>query len=204
LTADAVIPKPLSPVIVKVGGSLYGWPPLGERLREYLHTLRDFSVVIVPGGGPFANVIRMMDETHKLGPEAAHWLALRSLTSAAHLLVQLVPRAKVIEGLNAARSSWMRGRVSVLDMFRFARGDESRPDHLPHIWEVTTDSLAARVARIGQAQRLILLKSAPMPAGADWPTAASRGYVDGQFPAAVADAPFPIEAINFRDWSPAG
>jgi aspartokinase-like uncharacterized kinase len=115
-------------VVVKVGGSLYDWPELGSRLQRYLATIRGRSVVLVPGGGPFADVIRLMDQAHHLGEERAHWLALHSLTLAGRFLEQLVPGVKVIEGLAAARNHWMIDHVSILDMFRFARGDESRPN----------------------------------------------------------------------------
>jgi aspartokinase-like uncharacterized kinase len=200
-STEAPAPLRLSPVVVKVGGSLYDWAELGPRLRQFLETLRRESVVLVPGGGPFADVIRDLDRIHGLGDVAAHWLALQSQTSAAQFLAQLVPGARIIEALNPARNHWMRGRVTILNMLRFARGDESRVDHLPHTWAATSDSLAARVARIAGAARLILLKSATLPEGMDWNAAAASGYVDEFFPGAIAAAAFPVEAINLRRYN---
>src|ERR1700722_2168263 len=194
---------PSSPpiVVVKVGGSLYDWPPLGARLQQYLATIRGRSVVLVPGGGPFANVIRSLDQAHQLGEEPAHWLALHSLNLAARFLEQLLPGAKVIEGLLAARNFWMVDHVSILDTFRFARSDESRLNHLPHSWSATSDSFAARVAIVAGAERLILLKSTP-PTGQDWDAAARSGVVDALFPSTIAEATFPVEVVNLRDWQP--
>ncbi len=189
-------------VVVKIGGSLYDWPELGPHLQEFLATLRGRSIVLVPGGGPFANAVRSLDQTQRLGDEAAHWLALHSLTLAARFLEWLLPGAKVIEGLAAARNSWMTDRISILNMYRFARGDELRPNRLPHSWSATSDSLAARVAVVAGAERLILLKSTPSQTGSDWAAAASAGFVDAHFPSVISPASFPVEAINLRDWQP--
>ena len=185
-------------VVIKVGGSLFDWPEFGPRLRDLLATLEGQNVLLVPGGGPAANAVRIYDRAHSLGQEAAHWLALRALTLNAQLLAGLLqPVAQVVEGLNAARSSWRRGGCPLLDLYRFARGDEGRPDRLPHTWAVTSDSLAARVAAVAGAERLLLLKSAPPPV-ADWAEAGRLGYVDPMFAPTIAGATFAVDAINLR------
>jgi aspartokinase-like uncharacterized kinase len=88
--------------------------------------------------------------------------------------------------------------VRVLDCFGFAREDESRPGALPHSWNVTSDSIAARAAVVYGAERLVLLKSVDVPQGTPWAEAAKRGAVDAHFPQVVAKARFPIEVVNFR------
>jgi aspartokinase-like uncharacterized kinase len=185
------------PVVVKVGGSLFDWPDLTPRLTDYLATLTGKNVLLVPGGGSAADAVRAYDRTHGLGDEASHWLALRALSLNAHLLAALLPDAQVVEGLNAARSVWRRGRQPVLDVYRFARGDEGRPGSLHHSWAVTSDSLAARVAAVADAERLVLLKSAPVPA-ADWVEAARLGYVDEMFDTVTRGAAFAVEAVDLR------
>jgi aspartokinase-like uncharacterized kinase len=189
----------MPPIVVKVSGSLYDWPELGMRLHEFLATYPEHHAVLVPGGGSFVDAVRAADKAHGLGDETAHWLALHALTLAGQFLANLLPDARVVEGLNAARSVWKRGSVTILDMYRFARGDESRPDHLPHTWDTTSDSLAARVARVAPAQRLVLLKSADPPA--NWQS--SGDYVDPLFAKTLAGAKFPVEPINLRTWKAA-
>jgi aspartokinase-like uncharacterized kinase len=173
-------------IVVKVGGSLYDHPRLGPGLRAFLDALAS-PVLLVPGGGPLADALRHLDRTHRLGEEAAHWLALRALAVTAGFLEAV-----------ALRSEDSASRLNVLDCYEFAVRDEQRPDHLPHSWDVTTDSIAARAAVVYRAERLILLKSADVPPGTPWDEAARRGWVDPHFPAAVADARFTVEAINFR------
>jgi 5-(aminomethyl)-3-furanmethanol phosphate kinase len=193
---DPASPQP--PVIVKVGGSLFDWPDLRLRLREFLATLAGQNLLLIPGGGLTADAVRAYDRAHGLGEESAHWLALRALSLNAHLLAALLePAGQVVEGLSAAHAVWRRNRVPVLDMYRFARGDEHRPGRLHHSWVVTSDSLAARVAAVADAERLILLKSAPMPA-TDWVEAVRLEYVDPMFDTVARGAGFAVEAVDLR------
>ena len=98
-------------------------------------------------------------------------------------------------GLLAGRQE----RVVIVDGHAFARADERRPGSLPHCWDVTSDSLAARVAVVLGARRLVLLKSVSLPEAMDWPGAAGRGYVDGYFPPVLSAAPrLTVELVNFR------
>ena len=46
--------------------------------------------------------------------------------------------------------------------------DDDRPDALPHHWDITSDSLAARAAILAKARELILLKSADSAGVTDW------------------------------------
>ena len=167
-------------IVVKVGGSLYDHPRLGPGLRAYLDSLAPEPVLLIPGGGPFADAVRQLDATHRLGEEAAHWLALRALGPAAAFLEAVAPGFRV------------------LDCFAFAAEDEARPDHLPHSWAVTTDSLAARAAVVHRADRLVLLKSTDIPSGTPWEQAAANGWVDPHFPQLAAAHQLSVGAVNFR------
>jgi len=170
--------------IIKVGGSLYDHPGLGAGLRAYLPTIPG-PKVLVPGGGPVADAVRELDRVHNLGQGPAHWIALRSLSVTADFLAHLV------RGL---------AEVEVLDVYTFASADDREPDALPHSWSVTSDSLAARVATVRGASRLILLKSVGLPGVSTWEEVARRGVVDPHFPTLIRSARFDVEDVNFRDW----
>src|SRR5262245_42508630 len=99
----------ISPVIAKVGGSLFDMPDLRQRLSDWISSLDDCPVLIVPGGGPAADVIRQLDQTHQLGEPAAHRLALQVLTVNAHFLAGLL-------GVDVVSTTHRLGyRVGVLD-----------------------------------------------------------------------------------------
>src|SRR4051812_5597721 len=100
-------------IVVKVGGSLYDHPRLRPGLCIYLTSLAPVPVLLVAGGGDFADAVRRLDVVHGLGEEAAHWLALRSMKLAGEFLKQL---------LGALPTG---SRLTVLDAHAFAVEDDS-------------------------------------------------------------------------------
>lgn len=174
-------------VVIKVGGSLFDWPDLPGRLAACLEgrASRGERPVLLAGGGRAADLVRDLDRAFAIGDVRAHRMALRSLDFTAHLLAAIVPALDVVDELGAIEAAWGRGRIPILAPSRFLIDDEGvSPDPLPPSWDVTSDSIAARLAvRLG-AQSLVLLKSAPLPPGIDRREAARLGLVDPAFPAA--------------------
>jgi aspartokinase-like uncharacterized kinase len=182
--------------VVKVGGSLYDLPDLGPRLRDWLGTLKAEAVLIVPGGGATAEVIRCLDRTHALGEMTSHRLALQAMTVNAWLLSALLGDVPVLS------SGWNRvDGIALLDAAAFLKQD-SGPDRLPASWDATSDAVAARAALVLQAEELILLKSVDVPSEMSWQAAAQAGFVDALFPGLAARIKR-VRAVNFRSWPPA-
>lgn len=181
-------------IVVKVGGSLYDWPGLGPALRVFVAALDPVPVLLVPGGGDFADAVRKLHSVHGLTEEQSHWLALESLWAPAGLLHRLLP---VADPMAVMPEIALTGRVNLLDPHGFCRLGAS---DLPHSWEVTTDSIAARAAVVWKATRLILLKSVNVPPDTPWDEAAARGWVDGYFTRALAGFAGRVEAVNLRTW----
>ena len=133
--------------VVKIGGSLLADP---EALREVLDLIERAPVplLVVPGGGPFADAVRDADRRLALGDDAAHWMAVLAMDQYAELLVARLPRAvRVTETARRRARRCRRARLPVLAPSRWLRD----ADPLPHSWDVTSDSIAAWVA--GQAGR---------------------------------------------------
>jgi aspartokinase-like uncharacterized kinase len=186
-----------SPTVVKVGGSLFDWPDLGPRLRCWLDRQAGRPILLVPGGGASADVVRAWDRLHGLGSETAHWLALRSLTFNAHFLAMLVPGARIVAHGQALAAH----EIGVLDAHAFVWGDEGNPACLAHSWDVTSDSVAARCAVVCGARRLVLLKSVEIPAGMSWRQAAQRSLIDGRFEETLRHAKaINVQALCLRTW----
>lgn len=142
-------------VLVKVGGSLLGEPEhLDNALDLIVSSARDSRIVIVPGGGPFADAVREADRTIGLPDDAAHWMAVLAMDQYAHLLVSRNPRLVLTESLGALDAAIAEERVPVLAPYRLLRD----ADPLPHSWDVTSDSLGAWLAGHLGARRLVLVK----------------------------------------------
>jgi len=186
-------------VVIKVGGSLLGWPLLPRRLEDYLAGRAEGRPVLVVGGGPAADWVRLLDRDHNLGPARSHALALRALDLTAHVLAGVVPGLEVLDDPGALAACWSSGRIPVLAPRRFLDADDREaPDPLPHTWDVTTDAIAARLAVFLGAPELVLLKSAPIPPGTDRAEAARLGLVDPAFVAASRRLAR-VTYVNLRD-----
>lgn len=137
--------------VLKVGGSLVGRPTALRRLMESLgRVARRRHLVVVPGGGRFADEVRRADRRFELGDSAAHWMAILAMDQYAYVLARLAPGAVVVRGPRDLRP----GRLDVLAPSAWLL----RADPLPHSWAVTSDSIAAWVAAALQVRRLVLVK----------------------------------------------
>jgi aspartokinase-like uncharacterized kinase len=198
------------PIVLKLGGSLYDLPDLATRLGQFLASLNDGRVVLVPGGGALADVVRHFDEIHQLGEEAAHWLALRAVSLNAFFISRLLAerRTSIVATAAACAEAWRHDTVPILDAYRFATEDDGRPGCLHHCWRAGTDCLALRVAALFAAKSLILLKSRTIAENSTWHEAARSRRVDALFPQTLAEnaaalaSSFQIASINLREWQP--
>jgi 5-(aminomethyl)-3-furanmethanol phosphate kinase len=182
------------PVIAKVGGSLFDLPDLRQRLMDWISSLGDSPIILVPGGGHGADVIRHFDQTHRLGEESAHWLALKVLTVNAEFLARLLGVPVVSAAVCAGH------RVNILDAYEFCRAEEHTPAAVEHSWRVTSDSIAAHAAARSRGE-LVLLKSTDLPFGITWTEAAHDGLVDEAFPEIVSRNGIQVSWINLREFT---
>ena len=122
---------------------------------------REAALLIVPGGGPFADTVRDIDRQVGLSDDAAHWMAILAMDQYAHLIASRLPSGEVVCGPDEIESALKQRRTPVLAPYRWMRG----ADPLPHSWDVTSDSISAWVAGQVGAARLVLVK----PSGASGP-----------------------------------
>ena len=147
-------------VVMKIGGGMASIPGALERVCAAVgQVAADHRLVVVPGGGPFADAVRTFDRTYRLPDETAHWMAMLAMDQYAHVLAHRIPGAVLVDEPGEVLEVSRPGRVTVLAPFRWMRA----ADVLPHSWDVTSDSIAAFVAGALGATRLVLIK--PVEAG---------------------------------------
>ena len=183
-------------LVVKVGGSLYDHPKLKDGLKAWLAARPEPRILIVPGGGDFAEAVRRLDTVHGLGEVAAHRLALHSLDTAAVFLGDIIDTPAQ---LRRPMQYWQHEPRLVMALPGMYLDEHVRGHGvtLPETWEFTTDSLAACAAHDAGCE-LVLLKSVDIPPAMSWEDAAARGYVDAYFPTLVARHNLRVTAVNFR------
>jgi aspartokinase-like uncharacterized kinase len=180
-------------LIVKVGGSLVQT----GRLRSALAMIRTacIPVVVVPGGGPFAESVRSLQRTMQFDDAVAHRLAMLGMYQMAELMVSIQDGLKVAQTLEQIADALEHGQVPVWAPHSLMAEDAT----VPAGWSTTSDSLAARLAELLGGARLALLKSVDVENGESAEELARRGVVDSIFPVVVARAGLSWSIFGPRD-----
>jgi aspartokinase-like uncharacterized kinase len=174
MTAGECLPRPL--VVVKVGGSLLGSPRLDTVLGCIVGTRRS-RLVVVPGGGPFADAVRAAQSRAAFDDGLAHRLALDAMSHMGEVLATRHPALVPSADLDAFPDLHGRGLVPVWSPAALRAG---HPD-IAESWAVTSDSLALWLAMRIDADRLVLIKSVDTQAEIDHQALTDAGIVDAAF-----------------------
>ncbi len=121
--------------VLKIGGSLI------DRAKEIVRGLqmlsrKGYGFLVVPGGGPMADLVRDLYVRDLVGDEASHWMAILAMEEYAYLLADGTD-AELVDTI--ARSAGVR----ILRPYRYLLTDD---EGLEHSWDYTSDSVAALVA----------------------------------------------------------
>jgi 5-(aminomethyl)-3-furanmethanol phosphate kinase len=140
--------------VVKIGGSLLGSPEL-ERWLEIFVKYSNGNIIIVPGGGVFADAVRKAQELTKVSDACAHKLAVLAMDQFGLLLANMNPLLATAKTECEIDERTWQHRAIVWLPSHMVLADDS----IPQSWDVTSDSLAAWLAKKLNAKQLILVKS---------------------------------------------
>jgi len=140
--------------VIKIGGSLAEDP---KRLRTLCTELSEFAkkyaIIVVPGGGKFADVVRDLDKCFTLAGEIAHRMAVLGMDQFGLLLCQIIPNSCATYLLSDVKQFSEIGVVPIFLPSRLMFKEEP----LENSWDVTSDSIAAYVASRLHVAKVLLV-----------------------------------------------
>ena len=183
-----------APTVVKLGGS----HAFSEHLAGWVKAIAGCAghVVVVPGGGPFADAVR--DAQPKIGfsDNAAHHMALLAMEQYGCALASLNGIFVLADSPAAIRQALDAAKVPVWMPSRMALAAED----IPASWEVTSDSLAAWLAGRLSARQLLLVKHVSLGAATvSSPELIARDIVDKAFAKFLETARVPAVLLGPTD-----
>lgn len=163
--------------VVKLGGSLLGSAELAQWLALFAR-YSDGRLVIVPGGGIFADAVREAQLRSQCSDDIAHRMAVMAMDQYGVLLAGLNPAlVTAASELEIAERGWQHRAIVWLPS-AMVLADE----RIAASWQVTSDSLAAWLAAKLEAEHLLLIKSQrPAPSRATLAALTEDGMIDERF-----------------------
>jgi len=142
----------MKPLVVKLGGSTAGH----EEMQRWIDALASaaFPLVIVPGGGPFADQVRMSQKRLNYSDEAAHAMAILAMDQFGIAITERHMRLRTAQSIAEIREVLDAGLIPVWLPSRLAIDAAD----IPTSWDVTSDSLSAWLAGKLQADTVLLIK----------------------------------------------
>ena len=166
---------PASLLVLKLGGSLLE----SGRLTAVLEIVakRKRPVIVVPGGGKFADQVREAQAANGFDDASAHRLALFAMHQMANVIASrsrhFAPAATKEEigmaGVNGLVPVWLPSTMAGAD------------PAIPKSWDMTSDSLAAWLAGEIGAKDVALVKSCAVDPAATLDDFTASGIVDPLF-----------------------
>lgn len=126
--------------VVKVGGSIL------EHAREVMAVLAAYDVLVVPGGGAFADAVRRIQRKTGLDDTAAHKMAILAMDQYGIFLSD-VSGIPAYDSLDDVRTPGI-----FLPSELLKASDPFTPS-----WDVTSDTIACYIAKLADAERFIIL-----------------------------------------------
>ena len=108
--------------VIKIGGGLAAIPDALDRVcAAVAEVSRNYRVLVVPGGGPFADGVREFQSRFAISNDAAHWMALLAMDQYGYVLAEKIPGCVLLDEPGAIAAAVMPGRVGVLAPSRWMR-----------------------------------------------------------------------------------
>ncbi len=162
-------------LVFKLGGSHYSNPlALSNWIKKLAHVAKHTPVIIVPGGGIFADQVRDAQTLHPISDEAAHHMALFAMAQFGLLLSSYSTGYQFIHHPSECK------HTSSGLMIWLPNSDLTREVTVEQSWNITSDSLALWFSQSVLATKLILIKSIKVT-NFSIETLSNKGVIDAGF-----------------------
>ncbi len=137
--------------IVKIGGSLtYDAKPLLKTLKNYVKESNK-NIVIIPGGGEFANVVRKIDKSLNLSNSLSHKLAIKCMDLIGEIYSE-IGNIKAYDTLFDLKREIKKEKIAILLPSKILIST----DISEHSWDVTSDSLSLYIGNLLDVKEIII------------------------------------------------
>ncbi len=141
--------------VFKLSGSLDNEKTLSKLIRVIDELSLKLSIVIVPGGGAFADFIRARSARRKTSEKISHAQAVLSVGQFGYELAARFKNGIAARNRSQVEAAFKSGATPVFIPYPYAV-EEKR---IPATWNTTSDTIAAETCRYLGIGGLVLLKS---------------------------------------------
>ena len=179
-------------IVVKLGGSLAESDALIKCLNSVEQNYQRGEIVIVPGGGAFADQVRLAQQHWQFDDQTAHKMAILAMQQMALLFKGLKSHFAIAGSLTDIHQQLDQQKIVIWspDIIELDNAG------IQATWDITSDSLAAWLAKILSARELILVKSAIIDPELSLQELAGLNVVDIAFCDFIAHSSFKINIVN--------
>ncbi|HEY0087585.1 MAG TPA: hypothetical protein VGB37_02010 [Candidatus Lokiarchaeia archaeon] len=131
-------------IVVKIGGSILkhrkDLDSVLNQFRNLIENKQLETIIIIPGGGIFANFVRHIDDTLNIGEDISHWMAIYSMNFNGKILSKRYSYLEKTEEFSELKGT--KENMLIFLPFKYLY----QIDELTHSWDVTSDSIALYIA----------------------------------------------------------
>ncbi len=172
----------MSLIVAKLGGSLAEKPQREAWLDALAASTR--PLILVPGGGPFAQAVRAAQSRMGFDDGAAHRMALLAMEQFGAIIEAHSRRFVAASSLREIKAAIAAESIPVWRPSELALAAAD----IPASWDATSDSLAAWLAGLVVASQIVLIKSCDVNPPVSLGELAAQGVVDPLFPRFAAES----------------
>ncbi|TXL01578.1 uridylate kinase [Methylococcaceae bacterium HT1] len=183
-------------IVLKLGGSLLSKNALLPFL-ELASQDGKGQVIIVPGGGVFADQVRLTQKQWQYNDQTAHYMAILAMQQMALLFQGLCPELLVVNKVAAILPNMQPQNAVIWSPL----ASELDAAEIPANWDITSDTLAAWLAVELSIDHLTLVKSCELLGNSTVEQLSALGIIDHSFTNFVDNQSLTVDCISHQQIS---